>query len=59
MISLKNEEELAAMRIAGKISAQALKLGGEAVAPGVSTAMIDKVIYDYIISRCKACIFRL
>lgn len=51
MISLKNEKELAAMRIAGKISAQALKLGGEAVAPGVSTAMIDKVIYDYIISQ--------
>lgn len=51
MISLKNEKELAAMRIAGRISAQALQVGGKAVAPGVSTAEIDKIIYDFIISQ--------
>lgn len=39
------------MMLANQISAEALKLGGEAVKPGVTTAQIDKIIYDYIISQ--------
>lgn len=39
------------MRQAGRISARALQLGGEAVRPGVTTAHINKVIHDYIISQ--------
>lgn len=39
------------MRLANQISAEALRLGGEAVKPGVTTAQIDKIIYDYIISQ--------
>lgn len=39
------------MREAGRISARALALGGEAVRPGVSTAHINKIIHDYIISQ--------
>ena len=39
------------MREAGRISAQALKIAGEAVAPGVTTAEIDKIAYDYIKSQ--------
>ena len=39
------------MRQAGRISARALALGGEAVRPGVTTAHINKVIHDYIISQ--------
>lgn len=38
------------MREAGRISARALELGGKAVKPGVTTAQIDKIIHDYIIS---------
>ena len=48
MIHLKNAGQIEAMKEAGKISATALKLGGEAVAPGVTTAEIDRIIYNYI-----------
>ena len=40
MISVKTPKEIALMRQAGRISARALALGGEAVRPGVTTADI-------------------
>lgn len=39
------------MKEAGRISAGALKIAGEAVEPGVTTAEIDKIAYDYIKSQ--------
>ena len=48
MVVLKTSRELAAMRAAGKISARALKLAGEAVEPGVSTFEIDRLVRRYI-----------
>lgn len=51
MIVLKSRRELELMREAGRISAQALKLAGEAVQPGITTREIDKIAYDYIISQ--------
>lgn len=48
MIVLKTNRELALMREACRISAGALKVAGEAVEPGVTTAEIDKIAYDYI-----------
>ena len=42
MVVLKTSRELAAMRDAGRISARALKLAGEAVEPGVSTWEISR-----------------
>lgn len=51
MIVLKTSRELAAMRVAGKISANALKLAGQAVEPGVSTWEIDRVARRYIESE--------
>lgn len=39
------------MKRACEISAEALRIGGEAVKPGVTTAQIDKIIYDYIVSQ--------
>lgn len=48
MIVLKTTRELALMREACRISAGALKVAGEAVEPGISTAEIDKIAYDYI-----------
>lgn len=50
MIVLKSCHELELMKEAGKISARALKLGGEAVEPGVSTEYIDNLIHKYIVS---------
>ena len=49
MIQIKNAVELEAMRKAAAISAAALKAGGEAIEPGISTAEIDKIIYDFIV----------
>ena len=51
MIVLKTRREIEIMREAGRISAMALKLAGQAVQPGVSTAEIDKVAADYIKSQ--------
>ena len=51
MVVLKTERELEIMREAGRISANALKLAGAAVEPGVTTAQINKIAHDYIISQ--------
>ncbi|MBQ9945179.1 MAG: type I methionyl aminopeptidase [Clostridia bacterium] len=51
MIVLKTRREIELMREAGRISAGALKLAGEAVQPGMTTAEIDKIAYDYIKSQ--------
>ncbi len=48
MIVLKTTKELALMKEACVISAGALKAAGEAVQPGVSTAEIDSIAYEYI-----------
>lgn len=48
MIQLKNAKELAVMRRACEISAQALRRGGEAIEAGITTAEIDKIIFDFI-----------
>lgn len=48
MVVLKTGRELKAMRDAGRISARALKLAGEAVQPGVSTLEIDRIVRKYI-----------
>lgn len=53
MIVLKTNHELALMREACEISAGALKIAGEAVEPGVTTAEIDKIAYNYI-KKCGA-----
>lgn len=51
MIVIKNSRELSIMKEAGRISARALKIGGEAVEPGVTTAYIDNLIRKYIESQ--------
>ncbi|MEF9970254.1 MAG: type I methionyl aminopeptidase [Ruthenibacterium sp.] len=51
MILVKTAKEIELMRLACQISAEALKLGGEAVTPGITTAQIDKIIYEYIVSQ--------
>ncbi len=51
MIVLKTGRELALMREACVISAEALRAAGQAVEPGVSTAEIDRVVRQYIAKR--------
>ncbi len=50
-IVLKTTRELALMREACRISAGALEVAGKAIEPGITTAEIDKVAYDYIKSQ--------
>ena len=48
MIVLKTKRELDLMREACRISANALKIAGKAVQPGVSTKEIDDIVRKYI-----------
>ncbi len=41
-------EVIEAMRVAGRIGAQALQAGGQAVAPGVSTDKLDAVVHEFL-----------
>lgn len=43
-------EEIKKMRAACKIGREALDAGHRAVAPGVTTEEIDRVVHEYIIS---------
>ena len=51
MVVLKTRREIELMREAGRISATALKVAGEAVRPGVSTLEIDTIAHKYIESQ--------
>ena len=51
MIVLKTTRELEIMGEACRISAGALSVAGKAVEPGITTAEIDKIAYDYILSQ--------
>ncbi len=51
MIVLKTARELAIMKQACVISAQALELIGKAVEPGVSTAELDRIAEKFILSQ--------
>lgn len=51
MIQIKNAKELEGMRRACAISAAALKYGGEHIEPGMTTAELDKLIYDFIVKH--------
>lgn len=53
MIIIKTPEQIRKMRIAGRITGEALALGGELVRPGVSTKQIDDKIRHYI-EKCGA-----
>ena len=53
MIKLKNSEQLEIMKIAGRITGEALYLAGEAVKEGVTTHQIDKIVRTHI-EKCGA-----
>lgn len=51
MVVLKTRKEIEKMREAGRISAGALKVAGEAVEPGISTWEIDEIARKYILKQ--------
>ncbi len=48
MIQLKNTHELELMRRACAISAAALRLAGQSIEPGITTAELDDIVYRFI-----------
>ena len=48
MVSIKTARELSLMKDACRISAEALRVAGEAVKPGISTYEIDSIVRAYI-----------
>jgi methionyl aminopeptidase len=44
-------EIIAAMRVAGRIAAHALQAGGAAVAPGVTTDDVDRVVHEFLVQH--------
>lgn len=53
MIYVKNSEQIEKMKIAGRITGEALALAGEAVREGISTAELDRIIRHHI-EKCGA-----
>ena len=53
MIIIKNSEQLKLMRIAGRITAEALVVAGETIRPGITTKELDNKIKRYI-EKCDA-----
>jgi methionyl aminopeptidase len=50
-VSVKTREEQAAMRLAGRLTAEVLDMIGQYVVPGVTTDELDRICHDYIVGR--------
>jgi len=53
-ITIKNAEDIAKMRIAGRLAAEVLEMIGPYVKEGVTTDEINEICHDYIINVQKA-----
>ena len=50
-INLKTNDQIAHMRIAGKLAAEVLEMITPLVVPGVSTEELDRICHDYIVDN--------
>jgi methionine aminopeptidase, type I len=48
---VQTPEIIEAMRVASRIAAQALEAGGKAVAPGVTTDEVDRVVHEFLVDH--------
>ena len=53
-VTIKNEKQIAQMRVAGRLAAEVLEMIAEYVVPGVSTEELDRRCHDYIRKVQKA-----
>jgi len=53
-VSIKSAEDIAKMRIAGRLAAEVLEMIEPYVKPGVSTGELDRICHDYIVNVQKA-----
>lgn len=51
MVTIKNEQQIAKMRIAGQVLAQAIQMLKEKLAPGVNCLELDQAFHDFIQSK--------
>jgi len=52
-ISIKTEEDLIKLRVAGRLAADVLAMISSHVKPGVSTGTLDKMCHEYIVDELK------
>lgn len=48
---VRTQEEIAKIRAAGRIAAQAIELVGQAIKPGVTTDALDRLAHDFVVSQ--------
>ncbi|WP_019530525.1 type I methionyl aminopeptidase [Dasania marina] len=53
-VTIKTADEIAKMRIAGRLAAQVLEMITPHVVPGITTGELDQICYDYIVNEQKA-----
>ena len=53
-VIIKTPEEIAKMRVAGRLAAEVLEMIGEHVRPGVTTDELDRICHDYIVNEQQA-----
>ena len=53
-ITIKSSEEIAKMRLAGRLAAEVLTMIGPYVQAGVSTEELDKICHNYIVNKQQA-----
>ena len=51
MITVKSAKQVEKMRASAKITKEALELLEKSIKPGVNTAQLDKIAYDFIVSK--------
>jgi methionyl aminopeptidase len=53
-INIKSADDIAGMRVAGRLAAEVLDMLTPHVKPGVTTAQLDKLAHDYIVDEQQA-----
>ena len=53
-ITIKSEQDIKKMRIAGRLAAEVLEMIEQFVIPGVSTEELDRKCYEHIVNIQKA-----
>jgi methionyl aminopeptidase len=52
-ITLKNEQEIQAMRVAGKLASEVLDFIAPQIVPGITTGEIDRICHEYMVTVQK------
>lgn len=53
-VAIKSAEEIAKMRVAGRLASEVLEMIGPHVVPGISTGELDRICHEYIVNEQQA-----